>query len=396
MGHKTGIEEYVILKDGKRLRCGYTTGTCAAAAAKAAAKMLLGGETVEETAVETPKGILLHLLVEEIRTGEGWVSCGVRKDGGDDPDATHGLLICAKVSFGAGGNTDGTGARISLDGGAGVGRVTRPGLSQAVGEAAINPVPRSMIFENVREICEMYGCEKELQVEIFVPGGEAVGAKTFNPRLGILGGISILGTSGIVVPMSEAALLASIRLEMEMLVAAGARYLVITPGNYGEVFSREQMDVDLTYSMKCSNYLGETLDMAVELGVRGILFISHIGKFIKVSGGIMDTHSKNADSRAELLAAQALRAGADRKTALRILNTLTTEEGVQVLKEAGILTETMKVMAEKVQFYLDHRTKQNIQTAAVIFSNVEGVLAQTEQVPCLLQAIEEQKKGTNK
>ncbi len=395
MGHKTGIEEYVILKDGKKLRCGYTTGTCAAAAAKAAAQILLGNEKTETTAIETPKGILLHLPVEEIHTGAGWVSCGVRKDGGDDPDATHGLLICAKVSFGDENRPETKGAEVFLDGGAGVGRVTRPGLSQAVGEAAINPVPRSMILENVQEICRRYGYEKSLRVEIFVPGGEAVGAKTFNPRLGIEGGISILGTSGIVVPMSEDALIASIRLEMEMLVASGARYLVITPGNYGEVFSREQMDVDLTCSMKCSNYLGETLDMAVELGIRGILFISHIGKFIKVSGGIMNTHSRNADSRAELLAAQALRAGADTKTALRLLDTRTTEEGVQVLKEAGILRETMKITAEKIQFYLDYRTKQTIQTAAVIFSNVEGVLAQTENVPSLLQAIAEQKKGTN-
>ncbi len=210
-----------------------------------------------------------------------------------------------------------------------MGRVTRPGLEQPVGAAAINKVPRQMIRENVEMVCHQQGYTGGMDVVIEIPEGIEISKKTFNPRLGIQGGISVLGTSGIVIPMSEAALVASIRLEMEMLVKNGAKYLVITPGNYGQAFSKEQMNIDLTYSMKCrkylvitpgnygqafskeqmnidltysmkcSNYVGETLDMARELGVKGILFIAHIGKFIKVAGGIMNTHSRNADSRAE-------------------------------------------------------------------------------------------------
>lgn len=386
MEHKTGIEDYFILKDGKKLRYGYTTGTCAAAAAKAAAKMLLSGMTVEETAIQTPKGILLHLLIEKIHMEADRVSCGVRKDGGDDPDVTDGLYICAEAVLAE------DACSISLDGGTGVGRVTREGLSQKIGEAAINPVPRKMILQEVRQICEEYNYRKGLKIRIFVPGGAEAAKRTFNPRLGITGGISILGTSGIVVPMSEDALIASIRLEMKMLAEAGAEYLVITPGNYGQVFSEQEMGIDLTYSMKCSNYLGETLDMAAELGIRGILFIAHIGKFVKVSGGIMNTHSRNADSRAELMAAQAFRAGAGRDVVQKLLDSLTTEEAVQTLKTAGCLKETMEIMAEKIQFYMDHRTRGNIKTAAIIFSNVEGRLADTKTVPELLQCIEQQRK----
>lgn len=381
---RTGLEDYYILKDGKKLRYGYTTGSCAAAAAKAAAQMLLTGQTVEEIALQTPKGILLHLLVEDISRGEGWVRCAIRKDGGDDPDVTNGILVYAKINK---INAVAKDIEIELDGGIGVGRVTRTGLYQQPGEAAINPVPRKMILESVEEICQNHGFSGKLHVEISIPVGVELAKRTFNPRLGIEGGISVLGTSGIVVPMSEDALIASIRLEMKMHVKNGAQYLVITPGNYGAMFSRDKLDIDLTYSMKCSNYLGETLDMAEELGVKGILFISHIGKFVKVSGGIMNTHSRCADSRAELMAAQAFRAKAPMEVIGKILDSQTTEESVQILKDAGYLETTMAIMAEKIQFYLDHRTGKRIETGAIIFSNVEGVLAKTETVDTLMDKI---------
>ena len=336
MDHKTGLEDHYIVKDNKTLRLGYTTGSCAAAAGKAAAMMLLTGKWIEEVSLMTPKGILLHLLIEDIHMGDDRVSCAVRKDGGDDPDATNGALIYAEVS-----KTEESG--IHIDGGVGVGRVTRPGLQQPVGEAAINQVPRSMIAREAAAVCEEQNYRGGLRIVITVPKGEEIAVRTFNPRLGIVGGISILGTSGIVIPMSETALIESIRVEMKMLCGAGARYLVMTPGNYGEVFSKEQMDLDLTYSMKCSNYIGETLEIAAGLGVKGILFISHIGKFIKVSGGIMNTHSHHADSRAELMAAQAVRAGADIACVKRLLETITTEEALDILKEHNILEETMRI-----------------------------------------------------
>lgn len=381
MEHRTGLEMYCTIDEkNNKLRYGYTTGSCAAAAAQAAARMLLTGEKVEEVALETPKGILLHLLIEDIRMNPDEVICAVRKDGGDDPDVTHGILVYARVkkSFGK---------EVSIDGGIGVGRVTRQGLSQPPGAAAINDIPRKMIRENVEAVCKEYGFDGGMDVLIEIPAGVELAKKTFNPRLGIEGGISVLGTSGIVVPMSEAALVASIKLEMQMLVKAGAEYLVITPGNYGQVFSENQIQVDLTYSMKCSNYVGETLDMAREMGVKGILFIAHIGKFIKTAGGIMNTHSRNADSRAELMAANALRAGAGYETVMKILNSITTEESVDILINDHMLEKTMQQIEEKVDYYLNKRSGENLQVGAILFSNVYGELGRTRLADELLDEI---------
>ncbi|MCI6041893.1 cobalt-precorrin-5B (C(1))-methyltransferase CbiD [bacterium] len=381
MEHRTGLEMYCTIDEKNNiLRYGYTTGSCAAAAAQAAARMLLTGEKVEEVALETPKGILLHLLIEDIRMNTDEVICAVRKDGGDDPDVTHGILVYARVkkTFGK---------EVSIDGGIGVGRVTRPGLTQPPGAAAINDTPRKMIRENVEAVCKEYGFDGGMDVMIEIPAGVELAKKTFNPRLGIEGGISVLGTSGIVVPMSEAALVASIKLEMQMLVKAGAEYLVITPGNYGQVFSENQIQVDLTYSMKCSNYVGETLDMARDMGVKGILFIAHIGKFIKTAGGIMNTHSRNADSRAELMAANALRAGAGYETVMKILNSITTEESVDILIKDHMLKKTMQQIEEKVDYYLNKRSGENLQVGAILFSNVYGELGRTRLADELLDEI---------
>ncbi len=371
MEHKNGLEDCYVIKNSKKLRCGYTTGSCAAAAARAATRMLLLQKQIPEVELMTPKGILLHLLTEDTHLEKDSASCAIRKDGGDDPDATHGLLVYAHV-------TRSSQPGVQIDGGRGVGRVTKKGLWQPVGEAAINRVPREMIREAVQSVCEDLDYAGGISVVISVPGGEEVAEKTFNPRLGIEGGISILGTSGIVVPMSEAALIASIRLEMEMRHANGDEYLIITPGNYGEDFLREHMEIDLKNSMKCSNYVGETLDMAVEMGIKGILFIAHIGKFIKVSGGIMNTHSRHADSRAELMAAQAIRAGADLETAKRILDTITTEEAIDILKEKDLTGTVMKLVTEKIHYYLQHRCGGALETEAIIFSNAHGYLGETD------------------
>ncbi|MDD3797097.1 MAG: cobalt-precorrin-5B (C(1))-methyltransferase CbiD [Lachnospiraceae bacterium] len=368
---ETGLEEYYVLKNHKKLRYGYTTGSCAAAASKAAALMLLSGKQISRIDLMTPKGILLHLEILDVCLSQDQVSCAVRKDGGDDPDATDGLLVYASVSRIPG-------PEIRIDGGMGVGRVTKAGLCQAVGEAAINTVPRQMIKDALMEVKEDFDYAQGFLSVISVPEGEQAAKKTFNPRLGIKGGISILGTSGIVVPMSEAALIASIRAEMKMLKANGQEYLLITPGNYGESFTKNKMTVDLSSSMKCSNYVGETLDMAVELGIKGILFVAHVGKFIKVAGGIMNTHSRHADSRAELMTAFALRAGADLETAKRILDTETTEEALDWMQEKGIQDKAMELAAERIHYYLQHRVDESIQTEAVIFSSQKGFLAQTD------------------
>lgn len=375
----TGLEECYVIKNNKKMRFGYTTGSCAAAACKGAAEMLLGGKRMEQVELMTPKGILLKLQLVEIRMQEKEVTCAVRKDAGDDPDTTDGILVFATVRKKEQG--------ICIDGGIGVGRVTRPGLNQAIGEAAINPVPKAMIQKAAEEAADRYDYEGGLEIEISVPEGVEAARKTFNPRLGIVGGISILGTTGIVEPMSEKALIESIRVEMQQHYRQGEAYLIVTPGNYGEEYLRNHMDISFEKNIKCSNYVGETIDMAINMGVKGILFVSHIGKFVKVAGGIMNTHSHCADSRMEVLASSAIRAGADLACAKAILDCNTTDQALEVLVQNRLLEAAMKIVMDKIQYYLDHRSYKRIQLGAVVFSNVQGYLGQTEMAAELINRL---------
>ena len=389
MAHKIGLEDYYVIRGQKKMRFGYTTGSCAAAACKGAVRMLLGGEKLDTVPLMTPKGILLDLELLDIRMEENQVSCAVRKDAGDDPDTTNGILVYATVkkSISPG---------ISIDGGVGVGRVTRPGLSQNVGEAAINPVPRAMILREAEEAAVEFDYEGGLEITISVPEGVEIGKKTFNPRLGIVGGISILGTSGIVEPMSEKALIESIHVEMKQHFTQGEEYLLVTPGNYGADYLREHMDLPFERNIKCSNYVGETIDMAVDMGVKGILFVAHIGKFVKVAAGIMNTHSHSADGRMEVLASNALRVGADGDTARAILACNTTDEALDILQENHFLQPAMKEIMKRIQFYLDHRSYEQIRLGAVVFSNVYGYLGQTEDAAELIEKIQKQSMAADK
>ena len=385
MGKTTGLEGYYTIKNNKKMRFGYTTGSCAAAAAKGAAAMLLENRQVRKVQLMTPKGILLELDILHAEQGEGWASCAVKKDGGDDPDVTNGLEIFVKAE-----KKELPG--IVLEGGKGVGRVTKKGLEQPVGSPAINKIPRKMILKEAEEICSRTGYKGGLLLTVSVPGGEKVGARTFNPRLGIQGGISILGTSGIVEPMSETALIKSIEIEMRQKVENGAEYLLITPGNYGSAYLKEHMDLPFEESMKCSNYIGETLDMALDMGVKGILFVSHIGKFVKVAGGIMNTHSRCADSRAELLAANAVRAGISLEGAREILDTITTDEALAVIQREDLLEPVMEELTKRILYYMNHRTYDRMLLGAVIFSNEYGYLGQTEHTEELIRLLQKQYK----
>ncbi len=390
MVQKNGLEDYYVIRNQKKLRFGYTTGSCAAGAARGAVRLLLGEDEISEVELMTPKGILLHLEILDRKRSENAASCAVRKDAGDDPDTTNGILVYAKVEkFLIRSDME---DRIVIDGGIGVGRVTKPGLSQKVGEAAINPVPRAMILQAVEEIADQYHYEGGLKVTVSVPEGEKIARKTFNPRLGIVGGISILGTSGIVEPMSEKALIDSIRVEMTQHAAMGEQYMLVTPGNYGADYLREHMELPFEKNIKCSNYVGETIDMAVDMGVKGILFISHIGKFVKVAAGIMNTHSHSADARMEVLCSNAIRAGGDLACARSILQCNTTDEALRVLDENHILKETMKEITDRIQFYLDHRSYQQILLGAVIFSNEYGYLGQTANAAELIDKISKGEK----
>ena len=388
-----GRKEYEIGRTRSGLRLGFTTGSCAAAAAKAGTQMLLSGDEVRQVRLMTPKGIELYLDVEEIRRGPGSVRCGVRKYSGDDPDVTDGLLICAEVKkeepeaplLALTGSEQED--RIRISGGEGVGRVTRPGLEQPVGEAAVNKIPRQMIREAVREICEKYGYSGGVHVTLTIPGGERVAEKTFNPRLGILGGLSILGTTGIVEPMSEKALTDTICLEMRVLKENGHDCCIVTPGNYGSDFLKEKMGMDLSLAVKCSNYIGEAIDDAAMLDMKGILLVGHVGKLVKLAAGVMNTHSRQADCRMEVLAAHAAMAGADRDTVTQIMGCINTTEAVRILKERELLVPVMGTVTERIREALRRRAGENLSVGAVMFSTEDGILGKTEEADVLLEQI---------
>lgn len=361
------------------MRYGFTTGSCAAAAAKAAAYMLLSGRQKNTITIETPKGIPYTADVLEITRGEKAVQCAVRKDGGDDPDITSGALIYAEVSLTDHTRMQATDTRIHIDGGIGVGRVTKPGLDQPVGNAAINHVPREMIAKEVLEVCDLMDYKGNLQVIISVPEGKAIAKQTFNPRLGIVGGISILGTSGIVEPMSNQALLDTIRVELNQRRAEGFDYIAVAPGNYGLDFMKKAYGYDLDKSVKCSNFIGGTIDMAVECGFTRMLLTGHIGKLIKVAGGIMNTHSKEADCRMELLSAFAIHEGAGADVAAKILDCVATEEAVRLLREAGKQQEVMDYAMERIMFYLNKRAGGRMQIDCIMYDNTFGELAKSKE-----------------
>lgn len=363
------LEEYISVGQ-KRLRCGYTTGTCAAAAARAAAELLLHGEAVPAVSVRTPAGIDVVVEIEEHESGDGWAECAVRKDAGDDPDVTDGVLVFARVSL-----CDEPG--VYVEGGLGVGRVTREGLDQPVGAAAINSVPRRAIVEQV-ESCGLGG--RGVSVVISIPEGVELAAKTFNPRLGIEGGISVIGTSGIVRPMSEEALVSSIELEMRTLAARGVRDLLVVPGNYGRDFACGELRLDLDGAVSCSNYFGAALDAACLLGFERVLIVGHIGKMAKVAGGIMNTHSRVADCRAEVLAAHAALAGAGREAVRQVMCAATTDAALDALETAGgrgLVEATMGSLMESLAGKLGHRVAGKLQAEAIVFSNARGVLGKT-------------------
>lgn len=374
------MQRCFVYDEGRRVKYGFTTGSCSAAAAKAAAYMLLGGNRKKTISIDTPAGIRYEAELEDIYIGEDYVSCAVRKNSGDDPDITNNILVYATVNL-----MPDKEDRIIIEGGAGVGKVTRPGLDQRVGNAAINSVPRQMIEKEVREVKDMFDCPYSLKVIISVPGGEKIAEKTFNPRLGIEGGISIIGTTGIVEPMSTKAILDTIYIELRQKKEQGATIAVVSPGNYGLDFMKQHYGYDLDRAVKCSNYIGETIDMAAELGYKNMLIAGHIGKLIKLSGGIMNTHSGEADCRMELMATAAFRSNASVETITAILDSLSTEEAYEYMVSEHIEKSCFEYIMSKIAYYLGKRAKGRLDVSCMVYSNKRGLLGVTDRAEEMLE-----------
>ena len=380
----------IVWKNQTKLRTGYTTGSCAAAAAKAATHMLVSGEVVGEVSLVTPAGISLYLEVEDIVKGNNYVSCAIRKDSGDGPDVTNGILVYARVTF---AQDDVVKSKVILEAGEGIGRVTQKGLEQSIGDPAINLVPRRMIREAVEEELQKAGIDRGVRVMIWVPDGAEIARKTFNLKLGIEGGISILGTTGIVEPMSEKALTDTIFVEMKVRRENGMDYCYVVPGNYGSDFLHDTLGYQEDAAVKCSNYVGEVIDDAVRLQMKGILLVGHIGKFIKLAAGIMNTHSRQADGRMEILAAHAAMAGGSRELISQLMECITTTAALELLEKEGILKEVMSTVMIKIEEHLKHRAGDGLEIGAVMFSKEMGILGKTSDADRLAQKIQSRKKN---
>jgi len=370
------LEKYIV-KNGKKMKYGYTTGSCAAAASKAAAYMALENSIIKNIDIETPKGWNLTLeVIEPVIESEGKSAfCYIKKDAGDDPDITHGALIGAKVEL----TTDTT--AIIIKGGKGVGRVTKAGLYIPVGEPAINPVPRKMIETEVRKILHK---EKGAIVTITVPKGEEIAKKTFNPKLGILGGISILGTSGIVEPMSDEAFKESLAIELKMAVKDGLKRAVLVPGNYGEEYAVKHFNIDKSNIIKTSNFIGFMLNKCIEEGLKKVLLIGHIGKLVKLAGGIFNTHSRVADARLEIIAANLALMGASKELIEKIFECVTAEGAVDVI-EAYNYDEIYNRLCRKAEEKCLSYTHDELDVGVIMFSIEKGLLAIGEKAKDILE-----------
>lgn len=369
----------------EKLKRGYTTGSCSAAATKAALIAAVTGIFPSKVRITTPKGEILTLLIAEKSSGEDWASCAIKKYSGDDPDITNGSLIFSKVVLKSGGNK-----RVNIDGGKGVGRVTKPGLACAIGEAAINPVPRAMIGEAALQAMEMTGYDGDVDVIISVPEGEELAKKTFNPGLGIVGGISILGTSGIVEPMSEQALIDTIELEMRVKRREGRRAVILTPGNYGKDFLSWKTALPDEAVVKISNFVGEALKFVKENGFQYVLLSSHLGKLIKVAGGVMNTHSRYGDGRMEILSQYARTESVPKAEISKLGDCVMVDEGVRIIEEAGYKQDVMKAVVNGANFHISSILGDDVKTAVMTFSNKFGLLAVSDGFNDVIEAVQKE------
>lgn len=365
------MEEYVYI-DGKKYKRGYTTGSCATGAAKAATYMILTKETLETVNIDTPKGIPLNLKVENVDINNVFAQCSIQKDGGDDIDATHKMHIYAKAEL-----IDSN--EIIIDGGIGIGRVTKKGLGIEIGKAAINKTPISMIQSEVRKVI---GDSKGVKITIFAPEGETIAKKTFNPRLGIVGGISIIGTTGIVEPMSDEGWKKSLSIELEMKKAQGMDKIILVPGNHGEMFIKESLGIDSKYIVRTSNFIGYMLKEAQRIGFKKILMAGHLGKYVKIAGGIFNTHSKVADARNEILIANLALMNAPFELINKVNECLTTEEFIEILEddEYKKYKEIYNILCEKCKKRIDiYMNDDEIDIEVMIFSMEKKLLGESKK-----------------
>jgi cobalt-precorrin-5B (C1)-methyltransferase len=338
------------------LKYGITTGATAAAAAKAAATAIVVGP-VDRVVIPTPIGLRFELSVKNSRKLSADSAMAiVVKDAGQDIDATDKMEIIATVKL----TNDG---KITIRSGEGIGVVTKAGLQVPIGEGAINPVPRAMITDAVKEILP---ADKGAEVTISAPEGAHITKKTTNDKLGIKGGISILGTTGVVKPLSLEACRRSMVPQIDVAIAKGYKRLIFVPGSIGERIAKEKFSAPEDAIVQTCDFVGYMLDKAVEKGIKEIIFIGHPGKLVKVAARLFNTHHKVGDARNEVVASYAGAAGATQKTIQKLLEANTTDEATEILRHVNLIESTYNLIAERVHKQVNDRVENKIKISVVI------------------------------
>ncbi|MCR5507974.1 MAG: cobalt-precorrin-5B (C(1))-methyltransferase CbiD [Lachnospiraceae bacterium] len=375
----------VVARNGRLMRKGITTGTCAAAAAYGAATLLITGKELDSVKIVTPSGNSVEVNIKLAESGQDETGYSVIKDSGDDPDVTNGATVSVHtrkvditnddIPYGVFG--DETHPGVFIAGGEGVGTVTGTGLEIPVGYPAINKVPRSMIYEAVDTVRSMNGYDGGILVTVSVKDGALLARKTFNPDLGIEGGISILGTSGILEPMSDKAIVDTIEALIRQKSSQGHKALLVTPGQYGLGYVKDKLGIDASNAVKCSNFIGDAIDMALSYDIGHMLLVGNLGKLIKLAAGIMNTHSRVADGRMDILCTHLAMSGADAQKVRKLHGCINTDSALELLKEWDKYDEVLNSLTKEIHLRLKRRAGDKCRVGVIIFSEKYGYLAET-------------------
>ncbi|OHD19893.1 MAG: cobalamin biosynthesis protein CbiD [Spirochaetes bacterium GWD1_27_9] len=355
-----------VLSGGKKLRIGYTTGTCAEAGVKACCKILSTNKKIDSVNILTKYGLNFDIKIHDVEIGDNYVECSVIKDAGDDYDVTNGIKIFTRIKK----NYQN---KIIVTGGKGIGLVTKKGLMVSIGQKAINPSPMEQILQSVKN---NFLSDVGINIEISCPDGIDVAKKTFNPKLGIIDGISILGTKGVVLPMSEEAFKESLSLKLSVLKEQGTDTVIFTPGNYGERFIKNNYTINEDIVVSTSNFIGFMIEEAISYGIKNILLIGHIGKLVKLAGGIFNTHSRVADCRQEILASNYFYFTGDALAFKKIMESNTTEEAIEYITN----NEFFNFITNKIKSKCEEYSYNKINFGVIIFSETKGLLGQTNNI----------------
>ena len=352
----------------EKLRTGYTTGTSATAAAKAALLSIINQTKIENVDVKLPKGSFIKIPIYLCQFDKNRSKCSVIKDGGDDPDVTHGAEIVVELSF-----TDKIN-EIEIDGGEGVGIVTKPGLGLELNKAAINPVPKKMINENLREIIDKYLLKKGIKVIISVPKGKELGPKTDNPRIGILNGISILGTSGIVIPFSTASYAASIRQNIDVAIAMGNDTVVLTTGGRSEDFAKKIVDLPEHCFVQMGDFSGYTIQQCARKEIKKAYVVGFIGKLAKMAAGVKQTHVKGSKVDMNFLAELAKKCNANEITIESIKKANTARHVSEIIIENNVKGFFEEICNETYRHMRKH-SEEKVPLDVILFDFDGNILA---------------------